>query len=252
MPHLNDATRGRLLFGDDYHPEQWLWRLNITVDFVRVGDDLSGYALVLTPALHMLSTAGAEHLARYVADGGCLVAGYLTGTVDETTRLHPGGYQAAALREALRVFVEEVHPLDQGEAQRCRSAEFGAFDAVDWTELVHPRGARVLADLGDGRAAVTRNAHGSGTAWYLAVQPEADGLDRILAAAARQAGVVPALAGLPPGVEAVRRGGTVVLLNHNAEAVPVDVPIAAGPDAGGRKLPGYGVLLRAGRRDSPQ
>jgi beta-galactosidase len=206
VPHLNDATRGRLLFGDDYHPEQWLWRLNITVDFVRVGDDLSGYALVLTPALHMLSTAGAEHLARYVADGGCLVAGYLTGTVDETTRLHPGGYQAAALREALRVFVEEVHPLDQGEAQRCRSAEFGAFDAVDWTELVHPRGARVLADLGDGRAAVTRNAHGSGAAWYLAVQPEADGLDRILAAAARQAGVVPARAGLPPGVEAVRRG----------------------------------------------
>ncbi|MEY9904788.1 beta-galactosidase [Catenulispora sp. MAP12-49] len=227
--------------------KQWhaaLWRQNITADFVRIGDDLSGYALVLAPALHVLSTAGAEHLARYAADGGCLVVGHLSGTVDETTRLHPGGYQAAALREALGVFVEEFHPLDEGETEPCRSAELGAFDAVDWTELVHPRGAQVVADLADdGRAAVTRNEHGSGTAWYVAVQPTDDGLDRILAAAARAAGVEPALAGLPPGVEAVRRGGTLVLLNHNAAAVKID----PGPDAAGCELPGFGVLLRDSR-----
>jgi len=231
--------------------KQWhasLWRQNIAVDFVRVSDDLSRYALVLAPALHVLTTADAEHLAQYAADGGCLVAGYLTGTVDETTRLHPGGYQAAALSRALGVFVEELHPLDEGETEPCESAELGAFDAVDWTELAHPRGAEVLAALKDGRAAVTRNVYGSGAAWYVAVQPSCDGLERILAEAARQAGVEPTLAGLPAGVEAVRRGGTLVLLNHNAEAVAIE----AGPQARGLELPGYGVLLRDSPQDSPQ
>jgi len=75
---------------------------------MRPGVQASYPALVLAPAPHVLSAADAEHLARYGADGGCLVAGYLTGTVDETTRLHPGGYQADALREALGVFVEEL------------------------------------------------------------------------------------------------------------------------------------------------
>jgi beta-galactosidase len=196
----------------------------------------------------VLTTADAEHLAQYAADGGCLVAGYLTGTVDETTRLHPGGYQAAALSRALGVFVEELHPLDEGETEPCESAELGAFDAVDWTELAHPRGAEVLAALKDGRAAVTRNVYGSGAAWYVAVQPSCDGLERILAEAARQAGVEPTLAGLPAGVEAVRRGGTLVLLNHNAEAVAIE----AGPQTRGLELPGYGVLLRDSPQDSPQ
>jgi beta-galactosidase len=230
-----------------------LWRQNIAVDFVRVSDDLSGYDLVLAPALHVLSTAGAEHLARYAAEGGCLVAGYLTGTVDETTRLHPGGYQAAALREALGVFVEEFHPLDEGEVEACESAELGAFEAVDWTELLHPRGAEVVASLRDGRAAVTRNAFDSGgTAWYVSVQPADDGLDRILAAAARGAGVAPVVAGLPSGVEAVRRGRTLVLLNHNDQAVSVG---AAGPAQGFAEdfeLPGFGVLLRDIPQDKPE
>jgi beta-galactosidase len=229
-----------------------LWRQNIAVDFVRVSDDLSGYDLVLTPALHVLSTVDAEHLARYAADGGCLVVGYLTGTVDETTRLHPGGYQAAALREALGVFVEEFHPLDEGEVEACGSDELGAFDALDWTELVHPRGAEVVASLGDGRAAVTRNAVGSGTAWYVSVQPADDGLDRILAAAARGAGVEPVVAGLPAGVEAIRRGQTLVLLNHNAEAVSALLSTDAEPNAAGLELPGFGVLFRDTSRDSPQ
>ena len=64
------------------------------------------------------------------------------------------------------------------------------------------------------------------------------------------------VAGLPPGVEAVRRGQTLVLLNHNAEAVSVPLPADAGSAAvgspAGLELPAFGVLLRDIPRDSPQ
>jgi beta-galactosidase len=202
--------------------EAWhaaLWRENVTTDFASATDDLRGYPLVLAPALHVLSKDTVEHLARYVADGGHLVAGHLSGTVDENTRLHPGGWQAEGLRSLLGVWVEELHPLAEGETVRCESAEFGPFAGEDWTELAHAETAEVVARLPDGGAAVTRHAHGAGVAWYLSVQPEAGALAAILAGAASSAGAAPAVAGLPPGVEAVRRGDVTFLLNHTAEQV---------------------------------
>ena len=217
-----------------------LWRQNIAVDFVSVADDLSGYALVLAPALHVLSAADAEHLAGYVSSGGHLVVGYLTGTVDQDARFHPGGYQAEALRRALGVFVEELHPLDEGEFEPCFSAELGVFDVFDWTELIQPRGAEVVATLADARPVVTRHAHGSGVAWYVAAQPHPAGLDAIFGAAAHGPGVEPVVAGLPAGVEAVRRGESVVLLNHGASP-------AAGEALGvAFELAGYGVTVLGG------
>jgi beta-galactosidase len=229
--------------------ESWhasLWRQNITTDFVGADDDLSGYGLVLAPALHVLSSANAGRLADYASSGGHLVVGYLSGTVDEHTRFHPGGLQAEALREALGVFVEEFHPLDSGEVESCFSVELGPFDVVDWTELLHPRGAEVVAALADERPVVTRHEHGSGVAWYVAAQPDPAGMDAILGAAAHDAGVHPAVPGLPPGVEAVRRGDVVMLLNHTPAAYTTAAHTTAADTVDGREVPGYGVTTLDG------
>jgi beta-galactosidase len=241
--------RGKISDRVDYQKivKDWhaaLWRANITVDLVSVADDLRGYDLVLAPALHVLSATDAERLARYAADGGHLVVGYLSGTVDEHTRFHPGGYQAAALSSALGVFVEELHPLDEGESVLCDSQEFGEFPVTDWTELVHLEGAEAVARTCDGRVAVSRNAYGSGTAWYLAAQPADAPLTAILRAAAHRAGVEPTLPGLPPGVEAVRRGGTMFLLNHT------DTPVAVEVGGTVTALERFGVTLLPSRQSA--
>ena len=70
-----------------------------------------------------------------------------------------------------------------------------------------------------GRAALTRRRVGQGAAWYAAA--DLDGLSRsaltrVVGAYAR---VRPTLANLPDGVEAVRRGDTVFILNHSDRAV---------------------------------
>jgi beta-galactosidase len=62
--------------------------------------------------------------------------------------------------------------------------------------------------------AVTRQSHGRGTAFHVATMPDVKLWQRILAQAAASAGIdVPATTS--PGVEAVVRGDSLFLINHN-------------------------------------
>jgi len=67
------------------------------------------------------------------------------------------------------------------------------------------------------------NDHGAGHAWYVATQPQPSALDAIIAAALGEAGVAPATAPLPEGVEAQRRGDYLFLINQGV--VDIDTGI---------------------------
>ena len=104
-----------------------------------------------------------------------------------------------------------------------------AGTAREWGEVVRPTGADVQATFVggvlDGLPAITRHAHGDGTAWYVATAP--DDLTSVLDAVLEGTGVAPVVADLPLGVEAVERGDHLFLLNHTAESVTVgDVALA--------------------------
>ncbi|MCK6081159.1 beta-galactosidase [Microbacterium sp. EYE_5] len=198
-----------------------LWRDDITVDFALPGHDLSRYRLVVVPAQYMLSAADAENLTAYVAQGGTLVVSFFSGVVDENDAVHPGGY-GAPLAAALGVRVEEHLPLRAGDAAEI---EFGGarFSADVWQEDLVVGTAEVRATYVDGpaatRAAVTRNVHGAGTAWYVSTRPDAEGLRAIMAEVYADAGVTPPAT--PAGVETIlRRGDTadyLVAVNHGAD-----------------------------------
>ena len=83
--------------------------------------------------------------------------------------------------------------------------------ALQGAEQVRSFGAGPLA----GSPVVTRHRVGSGTAWYVATTPDRATLADLVATVAREAGVRPA-ADVPDGVEAVRRGDRLFVLNHTA------------------------------------
>lgn len=97
-------------------------------------------------------------------------------------------------------------------------AEFwGTLDAdVEAVALFDGTGAG--ADYA-GFAAITRRPQGKGAAWCVATHLDDLGMHAVLSLAALYTRIHPTLPGLPDGVEAIRRGHTLFLLNHSDRAV---------------------------------
>ncbi|MGW3912445.1 beta-galactosidase [Streptomyces sp. NPDC005070] len=197
-----------------------LWEAHLTTAFAHPEHDLSAYRMVVVPQLYLLTDTAVENLLAYARAGGTLVCGFLTGVADEDDRVRPGG-----MDERLRALfgiraLHEWWPLDAGEKVAC-----DGFTGTLWSEEIEAEDAAAVearyrgGEL-DGRPAVLRR----GTARYLSTLPEPAALRALLAGAALGAGVRAVLDGLPEGVEAVRRGDLLFLLNHGRAPVTVEVP----------------------------
>jgi len=214
-----------------------LWRENVTVDVVTPEADLSGYRLVVVPNLYLCTDEAAANLRRHVEGGGHLLMSFFSGIADACDRIRLGGYPGA-FRDLLGLRVEEFWPLSGGETARLDTGR----QADLWADHIVPEGAEVLARYVDGplagEPAVTRHAFGAGTATYLGTRPDERAMRELVRDTLRRAGVRPVVGGLPEGVEAVRRGDRLFLLNHN------DHPVLAA----GTELAPLGVaVLKEGR-----
>ncbi|MBM7439742.1 beta-galactosidase [Streptomyces sp. HB132] len=222
-----------------------LWESGIGTEFARPEADLSAYRMVLVPQLQLLADAAVDNLVAYVRGGGTLVCGFFTGVADVDDRIRPGGMDDR-LREMFGIrTVHEWWPLDAEATVEC-----DGFRGTLWSEELEPDGSAetVAAYRGgelDGLPAVLRK----GTAWYVSTLPEPEALRGVLGRVAAGAGVRPVLEGLPAGVEAVRRGGLLFLLNHGRSPALVKLPgrytdllTGAGAD-GDVELDRYGVAV---------
>ncbi|MFI2435055.1 beta-galactosidase [Streptomyces sp. NPDC018693] len=198
-----------------------LWDGGLTTDFAHPEHDLTGYRMVVVPQLYALTDAAIDNLLAYVDQGGTLVSGFLTGVADQDDRVRPGGMDAR-LRGLFGIrTLHEWWPLETGQTAAC-----DGFDGTLWSEEIEAdpdTAEETIPYKGgelDGLPAVLRR----GRAWYLSTLPEPAALRALLGRIAADAGARPVLDGLPAGVEAVRRGELLFLLNHNREPVTVDVP----------------------------
>ncbi|MEH1125386.1 beta-galactosidase [Micromonospora sp. CPCC 206061] len=176
----------------------------VTTDVVAPTADLSRYRLVVVPCLHLVSDQEAAAIDAYVAAGGHVLVTFYSGIVDQDDRVRLGGYPGA-FRDLLGVTVEEFVPLPPGDevtldtGGRCRL----------WTERLRTTTAEPVARYVDGPLpgvpAVTRNAYGAGTAWYVATELRPDALRDVVREAGRAAGVRPLGPEGDGSVEVVRR-----------------------------------------------
>ncbi|MDQ0736914.1 beta-galactosidase [Arthrobacter agilis] len=221
-----------------------LWNRGVTVDFAHPEQDLGAYDLVLAPALYAVSPAARLNLESYVAEGGNLVVSFFSGVVDDHDAVPAGGYPGQ-LRDVLGLTVAEWLPLRRHESVTLD----GGSTADVWAEDLELDGARTHTAYASGPAAgkpaVTVNAFGKGTAWYISTRPAASALDALLGEALSVAGIPDGPS--PAGVETVSRTSDratfTFVLNHTDADAPLPV---GGTDLVSGRTVTAGELLAAG------
>ncbi|GAA3929935.1 beta-galactosidase [Microbacterium soli] len=212
-----------------------LWRRGIAVDVVPAEAPLDAYRVILVPHSYIVTPEAATSLSAAAARGAQVVIGPFSGVADENAAIVQGR-SPALLRELIGASGEEWAAIEQGEIEFSAETD-GTGDTVAGrrhgvdilAERLRGDGAQVLAvhrggDL-DGIPAITRH----GSAWYVGAVVADSALDAVVArvlAEAAVTGPVPGIDVLPDGLEAVRRGDVLFLLNHGEHSV--EVPVTAG------------------------
>ncbi|WP_329326208.1 beta-galactosidase [Streptomyces luteogriseus] len=150
------------------------------LDVIPQTADLTGYDVVLAPALHLVKGDLATRLEAVAARGGTVLATFLSGRADEHDRAFltdvPG-----PLAPLLGIRVDEWDARPPEFAQTV--PELGAQARLVF-EIVLPRGAETVATYGTdfyaGTPAVTRNRFGSGEAWYVATALDQPGVGQVV------------------------------------------------------------------------
>jgi beta-galactosidase len=183
-----------------------------------------------------------------VDEGGTFVLGFFSGIVDEHDHVRMGGYPAL-LADVTGLRIDEFLP--QRDSLTCSSELLGEFTADFWADDLSPTTAEVVATVTKGELAgtpvVLRNGFGEGTAWYVATRPEPEAMRTLLAHVLSQAGVPSAPQ--PEGVEVVRRGDLLFVINHRPEPAEVEVDglrldlLSGQRVSGATELPRYGVRV---------
>ena len=212
--------------------------------------------------MYLLSEETARAIESFVASGGLLLTGCMSGVAEPSDLVFRGG-APGPLKEALGLWVEETDTLAVGKTNRVLPAA-----GKDWPkfvrtctllyDIVRLEGAESLAVYGDefyaGTPVLTRHAHGSGEAWYFASLPDDAMLDDLAARHCALRGVRPLLQSLPAGIEVARRikGGKeyYFILNYNGQTTTVNLgevrlqSILGEKDASGSlELPACGVYV---------
>jgi len=209
---------------------------NIPVDMIPIDADFSNYKLIAAPVLYMVKEGMAGRLERFVENGGIFVATFMSGIVNESDNVHPGGYPGP-LRKLAGIWAEEIDALPPDHENTARFSDNKEYKCGMLCDLIHPETAETLAiytqDFYKGMPAVTLNKYGKGAVFYVGTQLISDGLTSVLGNAARTAGIQP----VPEEktlLEVVRRknksGEFIFIINFKDMALPLPKQYAGDTD----------------------
>lgn len=227
---------------------QALARLGIEADVIGPEDDLSGYKAVIAPEMYVVREGLGQKFTDYVKNGGCLIATYITGYVNENLLCYLGGFPGDGLKELFGVRASELDSLYPSDRNRMMW-QGKEYEIRDYCEILKEEGGKALAVYGDdfyqGSPAVTENCLGAGKAYYVGCRTEKAFLQDFLAWICSRQGV-DGIQQMPEGVSRhVRTDGDTdycFYLNFSDEEKEAD----------GVKLPPVsGKMIRRKREESP-
>ena len=208
-----------------------LWKRGIAVDVISAHGDFEEYDLVIAPMLYMADNDTIDKFTSYVANGGVLYATYMLGMVDDTDLCHLGGFPGGSLKSVFGIWNEEIDTLYPNEKVDVSLGEI-SYVGMDYCELIHARGAKVLATYASefyaGMPAATVHEFGKGKAYYQAFRDRGEFWEEMATRLLEELGIESTLQGeLPEGVCAHKRESDdteyLFVQNYSADAAKVFV-----------------------------
>jgi len=195
-----------------------LVRQGINVDVISRDADFSRYKLIAVPMLYMMREETAQKLREFAANGGILLATYITAYANETDLCYLGGFPGG-LKDVFGIWNEEIDSIYEPNAMLSDGKE---YKVTDFCERIHPDAdTEVLgvykSNFYAGEPALTRHEFGKGAAYYLAARTGAEHLLKLYADLTSEAGIEPTAEELDEGVYVTKRGDNVFVMNFTNE-----------------------------------
>ena len=186
-----------LTYVDQIHQYyKYFYDKNIGVNMIPFDADFSKYKIVVAPVLYMVKDGMKEALTQFVKNGGILITTFMSGLVDQSDNVHPGGYPGP-LRELAGVWVEEIDALAPEQTNAINFADGTASTCHLLCDLMHLEGAECIASYASNfyaeMPAVTRNQFGKGYTYYIGTNMNPDGIAKVLDMAVQAGGVSPVI-----------------------------------------------------------
>ena len=217
QPHHPDLSYVNQL--ELYYRE--LYELNVPVRFIRLEreTDLSQYKAIIAPLMFIVRDGEADRLQSYVRQGGVFVTGMRGGVKDAhnavTDRILPG-----ALGDLLGIEIHDYDCLRSRKQGVRRPGDRNIYAAAKWCDIVTCVRAEAIAEYTEdyyaGAAAVTRRRLGAGVAYYVGTEPDRAFVRALLTEHVLKDARIAPPPQVPEGVEMVRRGDVLFVLNHSA------------------------------------
>lgn len=171
-----------------------LYRINAEYDIIPQESDherLSGYKMIIAPAMYSATEQSLERLRRYTQEGGHLIMTFKSAFCNEYLKIYCDG-QPHMLTECFGMTYDR---FTDGRGVKLSGTSFGADGAgvKYFMELLQPDTAKVLArydtDAYGNCAAVTANFYGAGRSVYIGCFFEREALMRLLRQECRESGI---------------------------------------------------------------
>lgn len=205
-------------------------RYGANIDVVSANSDLSGYKIVVAPAMFVNEKSVIENIYRFVINGGTLVMTCRSGVKDNNNNCIMEALPTI-YKQLVGAEVTEYDPIGDSIDQTIKDFAGKKFRCKQWCDILHLTTAKVYAEYGESFykccPAVTMNKYCNGMAYYVGTVCEPEFYESFAGNLMVQA-KIPRLKGLPKGVEVVTRTNGIneyiFFFNNSNETVMINLP----------------------------
>lgn len=176
--------------------------LGVGTDIINQYENLAPYRIVVAPTLFVTDERVVKQLYDFVKNGGTLILTNRSGVKD----IHNNCVMEVlptVYRELVGAYIEEFDAIGNHH-NRIRMQNGEEYAVTQWSDILEVETAEVIATYSDqyykGKAAVTKNSYGAGTAYYVGTIGTKDFYKELIKRALMQA-QVEYHSDLPDGVE---------------------------------------------------